>query len=158
MAWIQLSNGLFTEVDDEDAIELMCICTWNYNPYRGGYVQGRLKDGKNIYMHLIIAKRMGLAGPEIDHIDHDPLNNKKNNLRSATHSEQCRNSGIRSDNTSGYKGINWHKKDKKWRVRIWIKSTEIYIGEFESLEYAIAMRRQAIKYHYGEFANPDEFK
>lgn len=57
-------------------------------------------------------------GLEIDHIDGNPSNNKPNNLRIVTRKENSMNVGIRSNNTSGYSGVNYSKEKNKWRVRI----------------------------------------
>ena len=56
-------------------------------------------------------------GNVIDHIDGDITNNKRNNLRVITQSMNCRNTKKRSDNTSGYTGLSFHKPTKRWVVR-----------------------------------------
>lgn len=57
-------------------------------------------------------------GKEVDHIDRDTLNNRRSNLRLVSHSENVHNVKMRSDNTSGIKGVSWDKHQKKWAVQI----------------------------------------
>ena len=50
----------------------------------------------------------------LDHINRNPSDNRISNLREATHLENNKNASKRKDNTSGYKGVNWHARNKKW--------------------------------------------
>lgn len=98
------------------------------------------------------------AGPReiIDHINGDGLDNRKQNLRICTKSENACNRGIDRDNTSGYKGVcyisNKTKRVKRWIAQIAINKKHICIGYFHTKEEAaIAYNEAATKYH-GEFA------
>lgn len=135
------------------------IDEWNMDLIRGyswyltkGYLQGWI-DGKTQYLHIIVAKRMGLdPSKQVDHIDRSPLNNHESNLREATISQNRVNSKIRSDNTSGYIGVSWHKKTKKWQASICFKGKRIYLGLFnDKKDAACAYDKTALK-HFGEFA------
>lgn len=89
---------------------------------------------------------------DIDHINGDPADNRIDNLRLATQSENNYNSRLRRDNTSGIKGISWNKTYQKWEVYINVDGRRIRLGKFEALDKAIAIRRAAeLKYH-GQFA------
>ena len=87
-----------------------------------------------------------------DHEDRNELNNRKYNLRSCTHQENCRNKGIRSDNKSGITGVYFSKETNKWRAQIRIngKNTMLYYGN--SKEDAIKARLKAEKEYFGKFA------
>ena len=80
------------------------------------------KDGKRKFfsIHRLVGIHY-LPNPEnkktIDHINRDPSDNRVENLQWATHKEQCENRGIRSDNSSGYIGINYCKTHKVWKYR-----------------------------------------
>ena len=73
---------------------------------------------------------------EIDHIDRNPINNKIENLREATHGENAQNRGLQSNNKSGHPGVGWFARTNKWRVRIKIDRKEHHLGYFEEYEEA----------------------
>lgn len=85
---------------------------------------------------------------EIDHIDRDPSNDKWDNLREATSSDNKCNQRMRSTNTSGFRGISWNKKLCKW---VAYASTS-QLGAFDNLEAAIAVRDRAAAQIQGAFA------
>jgi hypothetical protein len=88
---------------------------------------------------------------EIDHEDGDVFNNKWSNLREATHQENLRNQKMPSNNTSGVKGVSWHKRDQKWQVQIKIDGTSTHLGYFDSFDEAVAVRKLAELDHFGNF-------
>jgi hypothetical protein len=90
-------------------------------------------------------------GLVIDHIDNDPLNNKIENLRLATNSQNCYNQSVNKKNTVGVKGVWWYAKAKSWRVRIKANG-RMHYKHFRSLDEAKeGHRKLAIELH-GEFA------
>ena len=101
-------------------------------------------------MHrLIIGTPDGRA---TDHKDSDGLNNQRVNLRICDPSQNSSNAVIRSDNTSGFKGVSWRKNRRKWLAQIQHDHRVIHIGQFSTaLEAAIAYDEAARKLH-GEFA------
>lgn len=124
MKKIFLSNGGFTLISDEDFLYLVGY-TWSYNN-KGG-IMGHV-DGKTQYISRVIAKRMGLdLSNIIDHEDRNPLNNQRNNLRSATQSQNRANS---KRNKSGYKGVDY--KNNHWRAQIRASGKQIHLGYFDS--------------------------
>jgi len=90
---------------------------------------------------------------QVDHIDENPLNNKIDNLRLATGSQNQFNRSFQKNNTSGIVGVNWDKKHQKWRARIRHKKKEIFLGYFDDIEEAKAARIAAEKKYRGEFRN-----
>lgn len=87
---------------------------------------------------------------EVDHKDHNTLNNQRFNLRICTHVQNQGNRSKNKNNTSGYKGV--YKDCKKWAVRIAFNKRRIYLGPFDSkIEAARAYDRTAKKC-FGEFA------
>ncbi len=92
-------------------------------------------------------------GMVIDHLDGNPLNNKKNNLRICTHAENMRNSKIRINNKSGYKGVSYQENSNNYRASIRFNNIKINIGDFiDPIDAARAYNAAALKYH-GEFAH-----
>ena len=91
-------------------------------------------------------------GFQIDHINGNILDNRIENLRLATYAENQWNAKTRVDNTSGIKGVCWHKLHKKWMAQIKSNGTRNYLGLFEDKEEAAkAVRKKRIELH-GEFA------
>ena len=120
----------------------------------------RLKKGEpqtRQYLHRVILQRILdrplERGECVDHRDGDGLNNHRENLRVATHTENIRNSRKSSANTSGYKGVCWHKRDLKWMVQIGDNGKLINLGYFDDIEDAAAAYREAATKYHGEFAN-----
>ena len=106
---------------------------------------------KVVKMHRIL-----MNPPEkmtVDHINGNGLDNRKENLRICTVSENKCNSGKTRANSSGYKGVTWHNPTKKWVVRLMVRGEFIRMGSFiDKKEAALAYNKAAKKYH-GEFAN-----
>lgn len=87
-----------------------------------------------------------------DHIDRNPLNNRRNNLRPATHLENMRNRGISSNNTSGVTGVYWYKAQQKWSAEIMINKEKIRLYYGDNKNEAIRTRLEAEAKYFGEFA------
>lgn len=83
---------------------------------------------------------------QIDHIDQNKQNNAINNLRDVTQQINQSNTSVRKDSTSGYKGINWNKKRKKWQVRIQIDGKRKELGFFDNIQSAAERRKQYENY------------
>lgn len=92
-------------------------------------------------------------GMVVDHINHNGLDNRKANLRIATFSENRRNSRKAKDTSSKYKGVSWHKNNKKWHAGININGRRKHLGSFDDeIQAAKAYDEVARKYH-GEFSS-----
>lgn len=101
-----------------------------------GYVVIRL-DSRLYKAHQLAWLYMfGEFAKELDHINRVPHDNRIVNLRIASRSEQMHNAGMLRNNTSGVKGVSWHKTAKKWHVRIWSNGVCHSFGYFDSLELA----------------------
>lgn len=87
---------------------------------------------------------------DIDHIDMNRGNNRFNNIRKATSSQNKFNTTIRSDNTSGYKGVSL-MKGKYWRARIYVEGKEHVIGYFKTSEEAHESYAKALAQYHKEF-------
>lgn len=102
-------------------------------------------------MHRLI---LGLSDPatEGEHRDGDGLNNRRNNLRVATHPQNCKNQRKRVTNTSGFVGVHWHARLRKYRARITVNYQRISVGCFDSAEEAARARDAKATELHGEFA------
>ena len=87
----------------------------------------------------------------IDHKDCNPLNNKRDNLRFATKSQNTMNSKTRSDNSSGYRGVGLDRNGH-WSAYITLKGKQRHLGTFQEKQKAVIAREQAEENLFGEFA------
>jgi hypothetical protein len=120
-----------------------------------GYLVFRV-DGKKYKAHrLSWLYTHGTFPPDqIDHINGVKTDNRMVNLRPATNAENRRNCGAPAANTSGHKGVCWHKPTGKWYAQIQVGTgVPKYLGIFDDIEEAAATyQAAALKYH-GEFAH-----
>lgn len=109
-----------------------------------GYRQGAIFDQKYQAHRVIwlLANREWPAN-KIDHINGIRDDNRLANLRSVTDTENCKNSRIRSDNTSGVIGVCWSKSSRKWHAQIYLGKRKTHIGYFTDLAQAIKARKAA---------------
>lgn len=87
----------------------------------------------------------------IDHINHNPLDNRRCNLRICKQQENIMNKSIQSNNTSGVTGICWIKNRNKWLAQIYVNKKNKFLGYFNTKEEAIEARRQAEIIYFGEY-------
>ena len=92
-------------------------------------------------------------GYSVDHANNNSLDNTADNLRLATPQQQCSNQIIRKDNSSGYKGVSWHKQKSKWQAQISVSGKKHHLGHFDSPELAYTAYCDAAKEAYGKFVN-----
>lgn len=155
MKLIQLTRGLYAQVDDEDFEWLnqwkWCAHKDRYTYYAVRGVGTNSKDGR-ILMHRLI---LGLTDNSIygEHIDHNGLNNQRQNLRPATHSQNMSNKRSKNNATSKYLGVSWYKSREKWLATIYKGKKKIFLGYFDcEIDAALAYNNAAKKVH-GDFAN-----
>jgi hypothetical protein len=132
--------------------------TWHVQVQKTGTYAKRVTGTVNTRMlHTVVLER--ILGRELerhelaDHINGDGLDNRRNNLRVATKSQNMQNKRIGSNNTSGYKGVSWANSIKKWVAQIRVNGKTIILGYFDEPESAYEAYCKAAKEHYGEFAN-----
>jgi hypothetical protein len=123
---------------DKDNFREVIKYKWHKNKL--GYCIGIINN-KHIKLHqFLLGKKEGY---EIDHQNRKPLDNRRSNLSFATRSQNCINRGLQKNNTSGFKGVHWNKKNKKWKVLININNKGIHLGYFKSLKQAVLIRARA---------------
>lgn len=124
------------KVDNEDYSHLSQWTGWQLN-HPKGYVRRTVRKDKgkygNIYMHRLLCGATGDC--EVDHINGDRLDNRKQNLRIVSRSENLLNRRVPSSiSTTGYIGVERHRD--KFAARIRIKGKRIFIGNFNTAEEA----------------------
>ena len=160
MKTIQLTNGMFTLVDDEDYERLVAMGKWYFSTdlYAINGKSYRKENNKSatvfVRMHRIILNAK--PGEFVDHVNGDKLDNRKSNLRICTIAENTRNAGARKNNKSGFKGVHFDKSRGKFTAQITFQSKDIHLGRFLCpKEAARVYNDAALKYH-GEFAKLNE--
>jgi hypothetical protein len=114
-----------------------------------GYVRIRT-DGNNWNAHRVIWKLVYDEEPEfVDHISGDRSNNCLTNLRSVNKTENARNARVGKNNRSGYNGVHWVTRERKWRSCIYVSGKKVSLGDFSEKQDAVAARKKAeVKYGY----------
>jgi hypothetical protein len=92
---------------------------------------------------------------EIDHINHDRLDNSFANLRCASRTENLGNKSRQSNNKSGVKGVWYEKRRNKWIAEIRRGKTRLLLGQFDEINHAADAYRAAAKKLYGDYAHAD---
>ena len=156
MKKIKLTQGKFALVS---SVDFAFLNQWKWYALKDHDTCYAVRHGprpnrKLIRMHRVILQRMGYVNfKETDHCDKDGLNNQRCNLRPATHQQNNFNKKIRSDNSSGYKGVSWSKLKEKWRSYITINDEQIELGYFDNLTDAAKVYNNAANKYHNEFAN-----
>jgi len=150
MKLIQLTQGPVTMVDDDIFEELNKFkwqAHWYHNSFRA--VRTIRTDGKKkaLLMHRFIISAQ--KGDIVDHIDGNPLNNQRNNLRFCTLSQNQHNSKMRSDSTTGFKGVS--RNGKGFRAQIMLNGQPIRLGTRSTPEEAHELYKEASEKYHGEF-------
>jgi len=150
MKIIPLTQGKTALVDDGD-FEWLSQWKWHYGNGRAARKSSRLfGKEKNIMMHRVIT---GVSdGMQVDHINHDTLDNRRENLRIVTPSQNGMNRGVYSSNKLGVKGVTRHGSG--FRAQVVVGGKLVYQKAFRTLQEAKdAYEREAQKYH-GEYFHP----
>jgi hypothetical protein len=118
-----------------------------------GYFSTKVNGKLYLNHRLIFLYHYGYLPKFIDHINNNSLDNRLENLRECTLSQNQQNQQLRRNNTSGVKGVCWHKKSKKWIVHIHVNGKNKHFGLYENIELAITAAKTMRNQHHKEFAN-----
>ncbi len=134
----------FTLVDDED-YEVLTQYNWMCNSY--GYAVRRFRSGEGPRSGTCHLSRFILKCPkgmEVDHINGNPLDNRRCNLRIVTRAQNCMNKAA--------EGVGYRKDKKKWRARIKLDGKETFLGHYDTKEEARAVYIAATQMYFGDYA------
>lgn len=155
---ISLTQGKFALVDDED-FEWLNQWKWyavwtkqtrSFYAYRKDNSSGDWYNRRNLAMHSqILNTPKGMKG---DHKNHDTLDNRRENLRNCTNTQNLMNKSKHKNSTSLFKGVSWNSRARKWIAQIQPNGKKIMLGKFLVEEEAAHVYDEAAKEHFGEFA------
>jgi HNH endonuclease len=165
MQEIFLSKGYVSIVDDCDyewaaSFNWSALVTYKRNDrtvrsvyaQRSEYLKGGDRRFSLMHREIMNVPREARFKIQVDHRDGDGLNNRRSNLRVCTPFQNHGNSAMRSDNTTGYRGVCWDKDRALWIVQFRCK----VIGRFGSIKEAALAYNEVTLRQLGEFASLNE--
>ena len=118
-----------------------------------GYIKLDVNYKKHRAHRLVFLMHKGYLPKTIDHINGNPSDNRIENLRAATTSQNHYNRKLSSNNTSGFKGVSWDINKKTWKGYIYLDGQRIHLGVYKTPEEANVVVRKAREELHGSFAN-----
>lgn len=146
IGWASNTNKEFYfDLEDYDKIKDYCWREEIHNNYH--CLRANIKNSDE---YIRMPNLLGFKN--YDHINRNPLDNRKSNFRKASRLENGQNKSKSIRNTSGIVGVYYHKQTKKWASKICVNYKTIYLGEFLNKDDAIKARLSAEVQYFGEFA------
>lgn len=159
MKKILLTQSKTAIVDDEDFEYLSNNFKWIACKKRDAwYVKAHLHSkyygeannkSRHVYMHRILLNAKN--NEQVDHINGDGLDNRRENLRICDNAQNHWNVGKQKNNKSGFKGVSFCKLTNSWKVRIHIRNKEKWLGRYKDINEAVKIYNEAVMKYYGEF-------
>lgn len=154
ISYIPLTKGLWVLCDWEDATFLS---QWNWSACKSRtddnfYARRRMRindDHRNKNLHQLLLRTSD--GNTVDHRNGNSLDNRRCNLRLATHAQQSWNRRLQKSNRSGYKGVYWNKQARKWHACCTSHNKRNHLGFFDIKEDAAQAYILAAYLQHGEF-------
>ena len=145
---VTCKNGDKFYIDKED-YPFVSKYSWSFDGR--GYVVSYAGTNKLMKLHRIL---LNISDPYIfiDHIDHNPANNRRNNLRKCDNSQNNANRSLDSRNKSGRTGVLWDEHRQKWFAQIGWHNSNHFLGYYDDIESAIQARENAEKLYFKEYS------
>ena len=148
---------IFTNNNDEfiiDYCDLDKIIKYCWHTHQDGYLRTcydtNNRHNKYILLHkLLFDDFENLL--EIDHINGNPKDNRRCNLRIVNHSNNMKNTKTSIRNKSGHKGVYYSKRECKWKAVLYADNKRYHLGTFDKFEDAVAIREKAELKYFGEY-------
>jgi len=155
MIEVPLTQGRVALIDDEDAERVLAYKWHAWWCAKGGrwYAMRTVQVGKLrrcVRLHRFIVNAPD--GVQVDHIDRDSLNNRRSNLRFATHGQNQTNKKRHRTNKTGFKGVYWHKAKRTFVAQVRCGGVTYSLVGFNTAQDAARARDMLAKRYHGEFA------
>lgn len=137
----------YFDLEDYDKIKNYA---WRERVSNNGKYHALVARDKETKKMVLMSNLLGYK--HYDHKDRNPLNNRKENLRKATYSQNAQNRTVGSNNTSGIIGVHYSKSAQKWRAVIKLNGKHNHLGYFVNKDEAIKTRLKAEVEYFGEFS------
>lgn len=153
---IELTKGKEAIVDAQYYLMLMTMGSWcvQCNRYAASRIRGRLWLMHDLIMYWHTG-HLAPQGCNVDHKNGNGFDNRLQNLRYATYSDNAYNKPLSSRNTSGYRGVYWSVGSQKWFSQIRFKGKTYYLGMFTNKRAAAKAYNTALQELAGEFGRPN---
>lgn len=135
-------DKIVADINDYDLIKRYSWCI-----SKTGYPVANI-DHRTTKMHQYLLGR--IDGMVVDHIDGNPLNNKRSNLRMCDQRDNARNVAPKRKNRDGYPGVR-ETTSGTFHARIFVDGKEKYIGAYKTYEDAVKARKEAEEKYFGEY-------
>lgn len=146
----KVANGAYALVDAQD---YEAVSAYRWHMTARGYAARNVSVGgvtSTIFLHRVINNT-----PDTyitDHISGDKLDNRRSNLRTVVAAQNVQNMPPTRKNSSGYKGVSWHKRQGKYYAYIRVNKVLIHLGYYDTAEAAAKVYDIAAVKHYGKAA------
>lgn len=149
---VPLTRGCFAIVDECDARDVLRF-KWYATPgSRAGVMYAARTFGGRKSKRTITMQKFITGYAMTDHINGDGLDNRRCNLRPASPAENHHNLFMSPNNTTGFKGVSFDKKNLRWAANIGVDGVQIWLGRHDSPEAAALAYDNAAREYHGEFA------
>lgn len=122
---------------DKEDYDLIKDYSWNEHILQNGY---HALEAWGSEQKRIVRMPWVICGKWYDHINHNPLDNRKENLRPITQSQNVCNRGRQRTNKSGVIGVHWMKDRNKWMAQLRKDGKIVMSGQFDNFDEAVAAR------------------
>lgn len=153
---LPLTKGQVTLLDTPDAERAVALGAWHASQSPADpdvyYARRRMRQPDGTYRMVMLHQFVLSTASPVDHWNGDTLDNRRANLRATDPSHNGGNQRVRRSNSSGYKGVAWVKRNRKWLAQILVNGRSRHLGYHDDIEAAARAYDQAAIEAWGEFA------
>jgi hypothetical protein len=153
---LPLTKGQVALLDIADAERAVALGAWHASQSPADpdvyYARRKMRQPDGTYRMVMLHQFVLSTSLDVDHRNGDTLDNRRANLRATDPSHNGGNQRVHINNSSGYKGVTWDKRRRKWLAQISVGGRGRYLGNHDDVEAAARAYDQAAIEAWGEFA------